>query len=221
MTTIALLTIVYLLLLKRHNFWAFLIFLFALSLHQTAVIGFLVYLIAIQILPIRRSILIALIGGLIIFVTALPIITRIFLVYFSKYEGFLNHKDLNTIGGIRLVWAFEIAICFYLIIYGLNHIEQKDLRIYDRHLYCSVGFTFIYIAVAWCSQYVWLTDRIGLYFQIGTLYIIPMFLKRMKHAAPKVLYYLMATGVYAFFFLWLLKTIADPDYRYLSPWISL
>lgn len=221
MTVVALLTIVYLLLLKKHNVWALLVFLFALSLHQTAVIGFLVYLIAIRILPIRRSILVALACGLLGFVAFLPIITRIFLIYFPKYEGFLNHKDLESIGGISLVWMMEVMMCFYLIIYGLNHIEKKDLRIYDRHLYCSVGFTFIYIATGWCSQYVWLTDRIGLYFQIGTLYMIPMFLERIKKATPKALYCIITAGIYAVFFLWFAKTFNDPIYKYISPWIRL
>jgi hypothetical protein len=121
-----------------------------------------------------------------------------------------------------VLWIIEIVMTFYLLLYAFNNIEKKSLTLKDRHVFCSIVFTYFYIGLNICSQYVWLVNRVGFYFQIGTLFLFPMVLQRLRQNAPKVLYFTASYGIYLFFIFWYIVSIKNnPEIIYSSPWLTL
>ena len=220
MTAIGLMMIIYLLLLKKHQFAAFLLFIFAFFIHQTTIIGFLAIWLFTRVIPVRRSFVCMLLGLMLILVAIIQPASKLFVKIFPKYISFLDVSNLQTFGGIKLLWMVELLFALYLLIYGLRNIEHGAISMYDRHTFCSICFTFLYIPITYCSQYVWLTDRIGLYFLIGLMFLFPIALKRLREHSPKPFYLLCTIAVWGMFILWFVKSTRLPENVYSSPWIG-
>lgn len=222
LTVISILSIIYILVLMKKWAPAILFLIFSLTLHQTAILGFL-GMVFIRIIPIRRKNALIMLGLNTAFIVLIHPISIIFVHFFPKYISFLSVKDgLTSYGSVRFLWIIEIILTFYLLIYAFDHIEKSSLTIHDRHQFCSICFVYFYIGLNLCSQYVWLVDRVGLYFQIGTLFLFPMVLQRLRRNAPTFLYFLASFGIYAFFFLWYYISVNNmTKIAYSSLWLTL
>lgn len=222
LTVIGILSVIYIFILKKKWFPAILLLIFSLTLHQTVILGFL-GIVFIRFIPIRRKNALLILGLNAAFVALIHPISVVFVHYFPKYVSFLSVKDkLATYGSVRFLWVIEIILTFYLLLYAFDHIEEKSLTLHDRHQFCCICFTYFYIGLNLCSQYVWLVNRIGFYFQIGTLFLFPMVLKKLRRNAPRFLYCLTSFGIYAFFFLWYYISINNMNkIAYSSPWLTL
>jgi len=222
LTVVGILSLIYVFILKKKWVPAIVLLLFSLSLHQTAILGFL-GIVFIRMVPIRRKNAMLFFALNTAFIALIHPISIIFVHFFPKYTSFLTVKDrLASYGLVRVLWIIEIVMTFYLLLYAFNNIEKKSLTLKDRHVFCSIVFTYFYIGLNICSQYVWLVNRVGFYFQIGTLFLFPMVLQRLRQNAPKVLYFTASYGIYLFFIFWYIVSIKNnPEIIYSSPWLTL
>jgi len=219
---VGMLSVTYIFILKKKWVPTILLLALSLSFHQTAILGFLA-MAFIRIIPIRRKNALMLFALNLAFIVLIHPISIIFVQVFPKYASFLSVKDrLSSFGLIRILWLLEILITFYFLLYAFDNIEKDSLTIYDHHLFSSICFTYFYIGLTLCSEYVWLVYRVGLYFQIGTLFIFPMLLRRLRNNAPKSLYFIATYGTYCFFILWYIITIKNnTKILYTSPWLTI
>ncbi len=224
MTVIGILFAIYYFLLKKNWLASVILLIFACSLHQTVILVFLIMLF-LRLIPVRRQYAMIMFGCMFLVVALVHPLAVLFVTYFPKYIGFLAEKELLlSIGMIRLLWAVELAFTFYLLLYGFSAIENKALTLYERHMFCCICFTYLYIGLYLCGQYVWLVNRFALYFQLGTIFLFPMVQKRLRQFAPKPLYFLFTYGIWLFFIFWYVRSIQnDPTQiaNYVSQWLTL
>jgi len=222
LTVVGLMCVAYIFILKKRWGLSILMTLIGCSFHQTAIIPFLFYLFIRQI-PLRRKYALYDFASMLMLVVLIHPIATIFVKFFPKYTTFITKTDLLAKWGmIRFVWIFEIFITFYLLMYAFGNIEKKEMTLYDRHLFCTICFTYLYIGLTYCSQYVWLVSRIGFYFQLGTVFLFPMILIRLRQNAPKPFYFFCTVMLYLFFIVWFIFSIKnDPMNVYSSPYLTL
>ena len=215
----ALCGIFYLLLIRRKYVPALLISILGTLFHSSAPIGFILIFL-VTLLPIRKfmAALFSAVAVLsVLFVR--PIMELVFSVI-TKYQIYLNVDKHDSVGMVIILWGIELAIAMYLLYFAVDNHPEKSLNAthtlnrMDRHIYCSILFTVMYVAITFCSSFVWLALRIGFYFEIGVLFLFSMFTERIREHQSRLIYLLTIVLINVLFTFWMSRSSADPLYTY-------
>lgn len=212
MVAVAFIAYMYFMLLKKKHLAAILCCLSAFLFHRSSIIAAAIILLFFF-LPVRRWIF-GLVSAMALgFPFAFLILQKFYSIIPKRYAQYLLCTEGLHFGLVTVLWGLEFLLVLYLLSFIPD--KQDSLTRYDRHIFCCAVFTVLYISATFSGGIVRYADRMGFYFQFGTMFIFSAAAERLRRTQPRFIYFLYACIVYALFIFWIYRHVSqDISYHY-------
>lgn len=192
-------------LMKKNQWWTFLIVvLFATLFHKTAIC-------ALVILPFKYiKFNWIILGGMgicsILGIILFPYLAKLFDLVFKTgyYNSYNTLTDGFTVKNIMFLSIILIALMLSLLFRNKvkNMGDEQKLKNFDFYLYNLIVFTIIKIISMFTVE---LLDRVGLYFMFSVLFIVPIILNSFEKKTKIILTLILYLGLFVFMNMLLIK----------------